>query len=127
MALHGPTAELRVMDTNARRHARVRIRMIRSNLGELRDLSMGGVKLVCRGLFSPGQGAPVRLAIDGMDGEVEVDAVVKWGRRTGMFSHEIGLEFRDVSPGVKAALNLLARSAPQNDVFGRAEERRRSA
>lgn len=112
---------------NARRNARVRIRMIRSNLGELRDLSMGGAKLACRGLFSPGQGSLVRLVIDGMDGDVEVDAVVKWGRRTGMFSHEIGLEFREVSPKVKAALALVARSAPQNEVFGRAEERRLSA
>jgi hypothetical protein len=112
---------------NARRHARVRIRMIRSNLGDLRDLSISGARLLCRGLFAPGRGSHVRLVIDGMDGEVEVDAVVKWGCRTGMFSHEIGLEFVEVTPRVRAALTLVARSAPQNDVYSRAEERRRSA
>src|SRR5262252_8082991 len=100
---------------NARRAGRVRTCMVQCNLGQVRDVSQAGARILLRGWRAPGEGREIDLHIRGMAGEVRVRATVVWRRRTGLFGHEMGVNFADLSPEARAALATLARTAPINE------------
>ena len=112
---------------NSRRCGRVRIHMIQSSLGDVRDLSADGCRIACTGLGGPAAGEVVEPCIRGLDGDIRVRAKVIWRKRTGWLRYEIGLSFLDPAATVRAALAAVARTAPQNEIFARAEARQKSA
>lgn len=50
---------------------------------------------------------------------VEIDAVVRWCARAGIFAHEAGLEFVDVHEDARKLLCEMARNAASNDTIAR--------
>jgi len=112
---------------NTRRFARVRLHMVRCSLGDLRDLSQAGARVITRGLRSRAQGEFVELLVQGVDGEIRLRAEVVRTRRLGLFRHELGLSFKELSPEIRAALVGLARSVPMNESLARGDDRRVSA
>jgi hypothetical protein len=101
--------------------------MVRCSLGDLRDLSQAGARVITRGWRSRAQGEFVELLVQGVDGEIRLRAEVVRTRRLGLFRHELGLSFKELSPEIRAALVGLARSVPMNESLARGSDRRISA
>ena len=110
-----------------RRSGRVRVHMIGSDLGELRDLSSTGARVLCKGGVPPRPGEALWFNVEGVDGRIKVCAKVVWARRQGWFGRELGLEFLGLDAKARAALAALARTAASNQIFGLDRARRTSA
>jgi PilZ domain len=117
------------IESNARRHGRVRCQKIESNIGEVVDLSASGARIRRRRRYVSQPGSMVNMEIEGLDGAIRVLGRVVWTRRFGFFHHQVGVIFEDVSAPVRKALASIARCAPANAVMGRIalEQARRSA
>ncbi len=100
--------------------------MIGSSLGDLCDLSAAGARLVGKGRNPPRAGDTLQLRVDGLDGPIDVGARVVWSKRSGWFEFELGLEFVRLDGSAKAALAVLARTAPLNQTFALEEQPRSS-
>jgi hypothetical protein len=110
-----------------RKFGRIRLSMVGSNLGEVADVSSLGARIRCQGFRGPTVNQIVTLRINGVDGMIELQARVVWARRTGLFQHEAGVEFRDPSPEAMQGLIAVVRTAPMNDILARIEQQSRSA
>lgn len=103
------------------------------DLGEVIDLSAGGMRLACKGRPPLAPGTIGRLRLRGADGAVTLTARAAWIRRCGFRKYEIGLQFLNMKPRVVAAVEALARygffaCADQHDASsGRPGPRSRSA
>jgi hypothetical protein len=100
------TAAKSVAD-NRRRGGRIRVYGVRTSFGHVLDLSSGGVRLRA-GRTVPPAGASLEMSIQTQDGPQVVKARVAWVKKTGFFSHELGLEFVGVSPEARAAITKIA-------------------
>lgn len=108
-----------------RRHGRVRCQDIECNLGVILDLSASGVRIRSRRSMQSGAVFPVRLVAS--EYCVEIQAIVRWTARAGLFSSEVGLEFMHVNDDAKKLLCDMARSAAGNDTIARDVRRLREA
>lgn len=97
------------------------------SLGEIRDLSALGAYVACKGRGGPKPGDTLPFTVTGLDGDIQLTAKIAWRKRTGWFRYELGVEFLKPDAAAKAALGALARTAPMNEVFQRAEWLRKSA
>ncbi|MBI1191456.1 MAG: hypothetical protein GC200_12345 [Tepidisphaera sp.] len=97
---------------------RVRCQDIACSLGEILDLSAGGMR-VKTSQRVPRIGSGITVTIGALDGEVVVPTTVQWIRRRGWLSREVGLKFGELSAPVSKALCDLARAAAYNDTLWR--------
>jgi hypothetical protein len=87
-----------------RRAGRLPQELLACQYGAVRDLSSGGMRVICRRL--PPSTCVIRLM--GGPRQLDIKAKIAWGRRLGLFKHEIGFEFVDVSPEMASELTALA-------------------
>ena len=96
-------------ELHPRRNDRHDVETVRCELGELIDLSRSGMRLASTGPAPVTAGQVVTLHLDHHQGVIDVTAVVRWSRRTGLKRHEVGLEFTSVSEEKQNKLEQLAR------------------
>ena len=96
-------------EPQTRRHDRHEVASVRCELGELIDLSRSGMRLASTGPAPVTPGQVLTLHLDHHQGVIDVTAVVRWSRRTGLKRHEVGLEFASVSEQKQNKLEQLAR------------------
>ena len=96
------------LETEQRRHGRLKAEILRCALGDVVDISGSGMRVNVRGLkgLRPGRKLHLRLKFDTIN--LRVRATVAWVRRTGMFQRLVGLEFQDVTPKLAEQLAELA-------------------
>ncbi len=82
---------------------RFKLGQLKCNLGRVLDLSSGGVRLLCRRKLRGRH----ELTLFDRDGGVRVEAEVRWSRRLGLWKHEIGLQFFNVSSDIAVQLTTL--------------------
>ncbi len=82
---------------------RVDVRELKCNLGRVLNISSGGARLLS---WRKLRGSHV-IRLSDRDGDVHIDVEVRWSRRHGLFKHEIGLQFLNVSSDIAAKLTTL--------------------
>ncbi len=100
-----------------RRHGRIRCQDVECNLGIILDVSASGMRV--RGRKSLAVNKPLLIQLATSELCVEIEAVVRWCARAGIFAHEAGLEFVDVHEDARKILCELARTAASNDTIAR--------
>jgi len=79
-----------------------------TSIGELVDLSMGGMRLRC-GRSAPPIGTTIACHITSPDVQFEVLTRIVRVQRIGLFSSEVGVQFVNLSEQGKACLSYLAK------------------
>ena len=82
---------------------RVNVRQLKCNLGRVLDISSGGVRLLSRRKL---RGRHELKLFDSNVG-VHIESEVRWSERHGLWKHEIGLQFLNVTSGIAANLTKL--------------------
>ncbi len=100
-----------------RRHGRIRCQDVECNLGTILDVSASGMRVRSRKSLAVDKSCAIRLSTS--DVCVEIQAVVRWCARAGIFAHEAGLEFVTVHDDARRILSELARTAASNDTIAR--------
>jgi hypothetical protein len=91
----------------ARSHERVNAIGLTCHLGEVADLSSGGMRVSREGRPGVDRGAVLQVAVKSSSQRVQVGARVVWVRRTSWKRWEIGLQFIGVSaPAAKILVEL---------------------
>lgn len=97
-------------------------------LGEVIDLSASGMRVVGKGrpLLQVGQSGMLRVNCG--DGTVSLEAQVIWVKKRGFRRHEIGLQFLNLPPGVRKALDVVAQFGflPKGAVAATKRQRRQA-
>ena len=79
---------------NRRAQGRLPQELLRSNLGPVLDLSMGGMRVRC----TRARKGDVDVELMELEEPVKLRAEVMWTRRQGLRRYEVGLKFLDVPP-----------------------------
>jgi hypothetical protein len=87
-----------------RRHGRLPQETLKCNVGEILDLSAGGMRVLTRRV--PAEAVKVR--IEGYEFPGELIAEVAWTKRLSMFKREVGFRFLSISPEVAQVLTSIA-------------------
>jgi hypothetical protein len=87
-----------------RRFGRLRQDRLMCNLGQVIDISAGG--MLVRGRRIPSGFHSISLAGHKMPGELV--ACVAWSRRVGLFAHESGMSFANLTPELSRVLSAIA-------------------
>lgn len=104
---------------NLRRHGRVVISRVRTDLGEILDVSASGARVRRRG-GAPEIGSEFDCEISSSSGPIRVRSRAIWVHRVGIDEHDVGLEFLELTPTARAALieivhESIARSRAADD------------
>ncbi len=73
--------------------------------GPVVDLSSGGMRVLCRRVPA-GEKLDIELVAAGE--LLRMKARVAWSRRIGLFKHEVGFQFLDVTPELARKLTAIA-------------------
>ena len=87
-----------------RRRGRLGQEAVVSNIGNVIDLSLDGMRVICRRLPKEDE---FTIQIAGLGGEVMVRGRVAWSKREGRSRFEVGIQFIDVSKELAAEINRL--------------------
>lgn len=93
-----------------RRHGRHRPEQLACNLGQVMDLSLGGMRVVCKRARSGSQ--TVVLETPRL-GRISITARVAWRRELGPKEHVVGLTFEELSAEVRPVLQALMREVAE--------------
>ena len=91
---------------NRRRHGRVETESVMSNLGTVRDLSAGGMRVSCRRPARVGEELPITLKSNGTI--VTIRGRIAWVARTNVLCHQMGVQFIDMNDDLTRAIAQLA-------------------
>jgi hypothetical protein len=109
---------------NNRKAGRVRCQYVTCSLGEVRDLSSTGLRVLCKKNPGIAAGQAICFKLNTLDGaELPVTAEVAWARKAGWLKHELGMRFLDVSPELRLALLQLCRASAYNETLGSGERK----
>jgi len=95
--------------TRPRGHDRVNAVGLSCHLGDVADMSAGGMRVSREGKPAVERGAVLQIALKTATQKVQVGSRVVWVRRVSWKRWEIGLQFVGVAPAVAEALVELAR------------------
>lgn len=112
----GAKREAAETGSNRRRFGRVITQDIGCSLGEVEDLSGGGMRVMTR-QAPPREGDVFTCAMRTPDGELFVSCLCRWVRRAGLFKWEVGVEFCELSPASRGLLAALARTVAHNETI----------
>ncbi len=107
---------------NLRRHGRLLCQQVRCSLGAVLDISFSGMR-VRSGSRAPAKGHSIMITLESMDACAMIPATVVWSHRTGIFRHDMGLEFGELSSDVRRLLNEVARGCAYNETLRPEHER----
>lgn len=96
--------ELVGSDDGRRKHGRLELEKVLSNFGPVMDLSASGAKVLARRVPK----GVVMLQITGLGSGFRAPAKAAWSRKLGLFKHEVGFEFQDLTPEMTQQLTRLA-------------------
>lgn len=99
-----PLDNYRQPEDDRRAHGRLPQELLKSNLGPVLDLSMGGMRVRC----AKAPKGRVQVELEDADGPVRVQAEVMWTRRLGFRKYEVGLYFPHVPPNVAKQLTKVS-------------------
>ncbi len=91
-----------------RRCGRIRVELIKSNLGEIMDMSGQGLRIRRKSMFKPKLG-PITVVLKTLAGISTIPARVVRVESRGSRIWELGVEFVDVSEDMRTTLNSIAR------------------
>lgn len=100
-----------------RRHGRVRCEAVESSFGPVIEASAGGLRLRARSLRGLAQGEPVGLVVRAFGDPFSIAVRVVWSRRRGLMTHEVGVEFVEVTAPLRRALSQIALGSSGNTVL----------
>lgn len=100
-----------------RRHGRVRCEAVESSIGPVIEASAGGLRLRTRSLRGLTQGEPVGLVVRAFGDPFSIPVRVVWSRRRGLLTHEVGVEFVEVTAPLRRALSQIALGSSGNTVL----------
>lgn len=103
---------------NKRRHGRIACELLTCTIGEVQDLSASGLRVRHRGRVHVKIGDTVDLSLRILDDRIPLRAKIVWLKRVRFFSHEIGLEFVDLSEQARNAIHTVARVAQRSCMAG---------
>ena len=87
-----------------RKAGRLGLEMLKCQYGPIINLSVGGMRISCRRIpFDATQ-----IVLRGVGNPIMLKARMAWHKRIGLFKHEVGFEFIDVTPQQKQQLTSLA-------------------
>ncbi len=110
--------------TNNRKAGRVRCQYVSCSLGEVRDLSSTGLRVLCKRNPSIAAGQAICFKLNTLEGaELPVTVEVAWARKAGWLKHELGMRFLDVSPELRMALLQLCRASAYNETLNAGERK----
>lgn len=107
-----PSHDDAIPHDNRRRFGRINGRGLRTRLGEVADLSAGGMRVVCRAK-PPALDSVLHLELSHPEGDamVPLKARIVWVRKVSLFRYEIGLNFEDVNASTSTGIQAMARLA----------------
>jgi hypothetical protein len=91
-------------ESNRRQFGRRKQELLACNLGEVLDISRGGIRILCR---RPIEGAQ-RVELRSLHGELALPARVVWVTRRGRGRHEIGLAFDEADDATASRLTRIS-------------------
>ncbi|MBX3364419.1 MAG: transposase [Phycisphaeraceae bacterium] len=94
-----------------RRHGRMVCELLRSNLGEVIDLSAGGMKVMFKGRHPPKLDKCRKLKLRCVDGVLRLQGVIVWARTQDSRHQVLGVRFTDLTPLQTERLKALAKIA----------------
>ena len=99
--------------TERRKFTRVAVAGIQTKFGNVIDLSLAGMRVIC-GQLKPAEREILRLELIHPTGSVPVKGRTVWVKKLSRRRHELGIAFEDVNASTEAALAALARLAPKS-------------
>lgn len=103
--------EWRESDQDERRQCgRIRVELLKSNLGRVVDLSATGMKVHCRSWFRPRK-KRTRVVLRCIDGISTIPASIVRVQRIGPRTWELGIEFARINDKLRSRLVEIARLA----------------
>jgi hypothetical protein len=106
-----PLVSMSSKTKNNRRHGRLRCRQLPCDLGEVVDMSASGMKMKSSRAPKVGLGDVVSVTLHYPLGDLPIRARVVWMKKLAYRSYEIGLEFEQVTPAIKASLSVVVQTA----------------
>ncbi len=97
---------------NRRNGGRMRIGDLECSFGELLDISATGLRVRRGGLIPAVPGRKVKVVVGSHVGMLKITCQVMRSRRVGLFGHEVGLRFVDLTDEGHELLSRIAREAP---------------
>lgn len=101
-------------DNGARKFGRLRCSMAFCTLGEILDLSAGGMKVRTRTRPEPGQ--VIETVLLTQHGALPVRCSVRWTRRVKFFWFDAGLMFSELDANAKRVIGEFARIAADGEI-----------
>lgn len=98
-----------------RKHGRLKCSMAHCTIGEILDLSAGGMRVSSRMKVRVGETLPVTLITQ--NGPVSITCAIKWVKRSKLFWYNLGLEFQNVDATMRKAISEFARVAGEQEVL----------
>lgn len=117
---HSPASTTSVKP-NCRRHARYACANLTCTLGEVVDISDSGIRVRCKGKPDVETGQITTLHIECNNKACTLAAKIVWTHRIGFRVYEIGIEFSNLTPELRAALEGAARPSALDETSRRAE------
>ena len=93
-----------------RRYGRVRCHQVGCSLGDVVDLSAGGMRVRSQGSMGLRDGNKVGITLQAGAGPIPLPCKVVWMRKSGWRFWEMGLVFLELAPDARQSLNGLARA-----------------
>ena len=119
----GHIAELADSDeTNQRNAGRIVTERVKTNLGQMLDVSTTGMRLYSP-FFAPSQSKILEMIVSGPDGKFTLVGRVVWVRKLGLFAREFGFEFYGLDEHAREGIATIARFSMQIEM----SEHRRAA
>ena len=107
----GNIPELVATDAANRRQAgRFLSERVKTNVGEILDISATGMRLYSK-FLCPNRKQVHEISVKGPDGEFKVVGRVAWVRKVGLFAREFGFEFYGLDPFAKECITDMARNS----------------
>ena len=102
---------------DARKFGRVRVEITSCSLGEVLDISGGGVRIMSPKKQRFKDGDIIDVMIGSPQGATPVRARVVWIVKRAWRKYEIGLEFLGLTGDARSVLNQIGRSCANNEVI----------
>lgn len=97
-----------------RKHGRLACAMAHSTLGEVADVSAGGMRVTSSIKLEKGQGVVVTVSTPA--GPMPVQCTVMWVKRVKLFWFSMGLRFENLNEQGKKVMREFARAAADKEV-----------
>lgn len=104
----------RVAALGQRTHGRLKCSMAHCTLGEIRDISAGGMRVLTR--TRPEIGHVVETVLLTQHGALPIKCSVRWVKRVRLFWFETGLMFSDLDPMARRVISEFARIAADGEM-----------